>query len=222
MKSATRDRQKRQLNKWVLTEIKNHNRKRNLTRISKTPKFTYKFDNKSKDGKIILCYSVPKPEPTARKGWKLKQKQLYKKHSTIGNYKDTLRVFDDFKFVMDENQLAYDTLNVDDSGLKFWIDKYCNGEPRWGTEKPSLKTIHNDRHMLYQYHDWLSENNPKHLNIWSHTKDGKNILLEYLREQKESGRWKDATIHSLYRKCRALFNWIHIKEPSFPNKLLRR
>ena len=220
MKSATRDRQKVQLNKWISREIKSHNRKRSNSRITTSPKFSYKFDNKSKEGKIILCYSVPKPEPTARKGWRLKQKQLYKKNSNISNYKETIRVFDDFEFVKDENQLAHDTLNVDESGLKFWIEKYCNGQPRYGTEKPSQKTIENDRHMLYQYHDWLFKNKPKHLNIWSHTRDGRKVLIEYLTQQKQSNTWGDSTIHSCYRKCRALFNWIHSQEQSFPNKLL--
>ena len=46
--------------------------------------------------------------------------------------------------------------------------------------------------MLYQYHDWLFKNKPKHLNIWSHTRDGRKVLLEYLKQQKESDTWGDS------------------------------
>ena len=220
MKSATRDRQKVQLNKWVLREIKSHNRKRSNDRISTSPKFTYNVDNKSKDGKIILCYSIPKPEPTAKKGWRLKQKQLYKKNSNISNYKDTIRVFEDYGYVVSENELAYDSLNIDDNAMRFWIDKYCSGDSRWGVKIPSEKTVLNDKWALDTYHNWLKDNKPKYLNIWSHTRDGRDVLMEMLSEYRNSGTWKDSTVNNMYRTCRAFFNFIHVKEPSFPNKLL--
>ena len=47
--------------------------------------------------------------------------------------------------------------NVDESGLN--IEKYCKLQPRYGfSEKPSQKTIENDRHMLYKYIYWLLDN----------------------------------------------------------------
>ena len=41
------------LRKWVADEIKRVNRKRGLSKISKSPKFSYKID--ARTHKIILC-----------------------------------------------------------------------------------------------------------------------------------------------------------------------
>ena len=212
LKSVTRDKQKVQLNKWVGREIKTHNRKRSNSRITTSPKFTYNVDNKSKEGKIILCYSIPKPEPSAKKGWRLKQKQLYKKNSNISNYKETLRVFDDFEYVKSENELAYDSLNIDENALRYWIDKYSSGDSRWGVKIPSERTVLNDKWALDTYHNWLKDNKPKHLNIWTHTRDGREVLMEMLSEYRNSGTWKDSTVNNMYRTCRSFFNFIHVKE----------
>mgnify|MGYP001043564766 FL=1 len=220
MTPVKKDRRKEQIKKWLIREIKSHNKRRSNTRISNHPKFSYKFDNKSKVSKVILCYSIPKPDPSSKKGWRLVQKQLYKKYSNTNNYKETLRVFDDYEFILKEHQESLEEIHVDDRRIKYWIERYCDGSPRRGIQKPSEKTIVNDRSFLNGYHLWLKSNKPKYTNLWSHTDGGRIVFLEYLNYKRDEGSWSDSTIFNMYKICRSFFNWVHSRENSFPDRLL--
>ena len=119
------------LRKWVADEIKRVNRKRGLSKISNSPKFSYKID--ARTHKIILCYTISVPDATKKKGYKRVHKQKYHKHLTLEDYKLGLDVLEDYEYVIAENDEAISSLSFNDErSLIFWIEKYCSPIPRRG------------------------------------------------------------------------------------------
>ena len=207
----------KKLKKWVQLKIKEHNKKRNLTRINNTPYFSYKIDSKTIEGKIVLCYSIPVKDSVTKKGWKSKQKNLYKKHITISNYQKSLDVFSDYEFILQEHEDAISEIHVDEKNLIFWIDKYCDGSPRRGVQRVTNKTCTNDRSFLMGYYNWLNDNQRRYT---SHTDGGRNRFIEYLNYKKDNSGWSDGTIHNCYKITRSFFNWVHQIDNTFPDRLL--
>ena len=92
------------LRKWVEKEIKSVNRKRGIKKIGSSPKFSYKIDARTE--KIILCYTIPVPDLSKKKKYKKVHKQKYKSHLTLDDYKIGLDVYEDYEFVVKENDDA--------------------------------------------------------------------------------------------------------------------
>jgi len=220
LKTSSSNPKLKQLKLWVQREIKEHNKKRNLTRINNTPTFSYKIDSKTKEGKLVLCYSIPVKDNKTKKGWRSKQKNLYKKHTTSSNYKKSLNVFNDYEFILQEHEDANNNIHVDEKNLIYWIERYCDGSSRRGVQKVTPKTCINDRNYLMGYYDWLNENHTRYTSLWSHTENGRKMFLGYLNYKKDSGSWADGTIHNCYKINRSFFNWVHYMDNSFPDRLL--
>ena len=212
------------LRKWVADEIKRVNRKRGLSKISKSPKFSYKID--ARTHKIILCYTISVPDATKKKGYKRVHRQKYHKHLTIEDYKLGLDVLEDYEYVIKENDEAISSLSsTDERSLVFWIEKYCSPIPRRGlTDIPNEKTLQNYRLFLFDYHKWLEEYHPKFLSLWTHNShEGVSLFIEYLTYKqtnsiKKNG-WGNTTINNSYRTIRAFFNWVSDKNHQFERGL---
>ena len=92
------------------------NRKRGLSKISNSPKFSYKID--ARTHKIILCYTISVPDATKKKGYKRVHKQKYHKHLTLEDYKLGLDVLED-ENPYDNSERA---VTANELGLGYWDD----------------------------------------------------------------------------------------------------
>jgi len=185
------------------------------------PRFTYKNDTKS--DKILLSYSIPIQDLNKKKKYKMVRKVKYFKNLTFSNYKDELDILKDYQFVVKEHEDAISQLFYDEGSLEFWIEWFCDLERRKKEvilEEDAIKqrTLDGYKFYLYDYLNWLKENEPKFLSLASHnTKEGTEVFYDYLRHRSNKGgsknrKWGSTTLHSSYKCIRALFNWLSRKE----------
>lgn len=215
------------LRKWVEKEIKSVNRKRGIKKIGSSPKFSYKIDARTE--KIILCYTIPVPDLSKKKKYKKVHKQKYKSHLTLDDYKIGLDVYEDYEFVVKENDDAtLDLFANDERSLQYWMEKYCSPIPRRGVDDiPNEKTLQNYRLFLFDYHKWLGEFHPQFLKLWKHNShEGRELFVEYLRYKENNSvsdrvdGWNSTTLDNSHRTNRAFFNWIGDTHPDFQRGLL--
>ena len=230
MASNKTDKKMTDFRKWIDSEIIKHNRNRKNVEIKSKPSMSFVVDKKT--DKLILHYYIPVVDDTSkRNGIRKIKKQKYLKRFTLDNYKtagfDVKIIYD---FILEEFDSAYQKIFVDESTLRYWIDKFTSPIARRGVTKiPSPKTRYNEKHYLEDYYKWLEQHQPLYLNLWQHNSNAcRNVLIEYLQYRavkslgrnskdgsEDGGGWSNTTIFNSYRIIRNLFNWIALNEEGF-------
>ena len=214
------------LRRYVEKQIKSINRTKTkgyiiMKRNKPDPPFYYKKDSHS--DRILLSYSVPIQDLTKKKKYKKVRKFKYFNNLTLSNYKDTLDVLNDYQFVVNQNEEAISQLFYDEGSLEYWIEWFCDYDKRKLEvilEEDAIKqrTLDGYKFYLFDYLNWLKDNQPKFLSLASHnSKEGTEVFYDYLRYRSQKGgnknrKWSSTTLHSSYKCIRVLFNWLSRKE----------
>ena len=115
----------------------------------------------------------------------------------------------------------YKTIGNDKDSLQHWLRIYTEGKYRRGNITLSPNTIRGDKQVIQMLIDWCVEQKKKDwLNIWKWAKDGRDMMMEYIKYKTEVGgvkkKWTDGGVNSNYRRIRAFFNYIGENLEGFP------
>lgn len=207
-----------ELRKWVKKERRRY-------RLPTHPRFSFMVDYKTKNITYrysvhnVIGYDIEKDEPIT----KLKKKNGYTT-IPIKEYQ-LLNIRSIYNSVKKEIERAGKSAQKESVNLPYWIEEYCSTEIRNG-KIIEQRTLNTDRVVLEQYAEWLRNNHPKHLDIYTHLKDGRKILEKYLIELSNTktrfGKpFAKNTISGIYRRIKGFFNWLSEKDETFPYNMLR-
>jgi len=210
-----------ELRKWSKTEKRRY-------RLPATPKFSFGLDSKSKNISIyyslykVIGYNVEKDEPIT----KLQRKSIY----TGVSHKDykELNIRHLYNQVVKKIEKANKVVVEDSVNLPKWVEIYTTTTVRDGKEL-SHRTLYSDKQILGYYVDWITENEPKYLDIYNHINGGKKILTKYLEKMRRTktryGKVPSKnTIANSYRRIKGFFNWLSFQDETnnqFPFNMLR-
>ena len=189
------------------------------------PSFSYALEERQ--NKLILCYTYnsvvgydkKKDQPIVRR--KKKKKYL---DTHINHYED-ISIKSHYTFVKKEVE-KYERLNDEEThNMPVWVNDYSDSPMRYGKEV-SEKSRLEDKRELQNYMVWLKMNYPRHLDIYEHLEDGRQIFEEYITHLRtiKSARGKFYSQNSIsgkYRRIKGFFNWVSDKDQRFPFNMLK-
>jgi len=207
-----------QFRKWVKTQRRRY-------RIASYPAFSYGLEERQ--NKLVLCYSINEvvgfnkesDESVVRR----KKKKTYL-DVKLDDY-ESINVRRHYRMVQKEVDKYELKTQSESMSLPHWVEEYVTEENRYGNvlEKVTLKS---DEQVLKKYIEWLKINHPRHLDLYEHLVDGKNILEEYLNEYRTrktrlGKRPTKNTIHNAYTRIKGFFNWMNDKDDQFPFNMMK-
>ena len=192
------------------------------------PHFTIQMDARTK--KLTLSYSIHIDSGLDLKNKRIIKKKQMKKYLKNVYVDDTDVVLNNIQTysneILSEMNNSFKSIGSDSDSIRHWVRVYTESANRKGTIVVANSTLRADKSTLNDMAEWLEKHQPKYLNIWNWTKDGREICLEYFKYSKEVGgkisKWKDSTIASNYRRIRAFFNFISDNVDGFPPMLLNK
>jgi site-specific recombinase XerD len=194
-------------------------------RIS-SPKWTIQLD--SKTDKILIGYSVPINIGKKENGERIvrqKQKKKYLPNAKLDDSKYIVMNVQNYTdLVLSEINKTTKSIGGDKDSIDYWSEEYKN-PIRKGNIELSKSTISNDISTLKNLSLWLEEHEPKMLNVWEWTDEGKDCLIRYMKYRQNYGgvtgrKWNDTSVNSEYRRIRAFFNYLSENLNGFPSQLL--
>ena len=193
------------------------------------PRFTIQMDVRTK--KITLSYSIPVDGGVDDKNNRIIRKKQVRKYLKNIYVDDVEAIKNNIQNYSDEILLEidkeYKTIGNDKDSLQHWLRIYTEGKYRRGNITLSPNTIRGDKQVIQMLIDWCVEQKKKDwLNIWKWAKDGRDMMMEYIKYKTEVGgvkkKWTDGGVNSNYRRIRAFFNYIGENLEGFPMNLLNR
>ncbi len=220
-KMALSKQQKKKLTeyrKWVKVQRRRY-------RIGSYPTFSYALEERQ--NKLVLCYSVNEVVGYDKKNDEpiLKRKKKKKYLDVSLNDYESINVRRHYRLVQKEVKKYENIVQSDAMSLPHWVEEYVSNPIRYGNEL-SPSSIKSDRAHLIRYIDWLKINSPRHLDIYEHIVDGRNVFEQFLNELRKTktryGKYHSKnSLNGYYRRIKGFFNWMNTKDEQFIHNMLR-
>jgi integrase len=175
----------------------------------------------------MLCYSVNEvigfnkksDEPILRR----KRKKYYLGVS-LSDY-ESINVRRNYRLVQKEVKQFEKVAQSDSMSLPHWVKDYVSNPNRYGNVVEDV-TLGSDDDVLKVYMKWLRHNSPRHMDLYEHLIDGKEIFEEYLNDYRTTTTRYGTpptknTISNNYTRIKGFFNWLHDKDDRFPFNMMK-
>ena len=161
---------------------------------------------------------------------KIKKKTKYLYLKNVGLYEDDVLAVNLPKFIeriRNDVNNSIKSVGFGKDKISYWHQLFVSEPMRDGMVKLSKATLTGGNRALTYLTDYLEKHEPKMLNIWEWSNDGRKCLTRFLRykqsanqETKNKKVWTDGTTKTMYNHIRSFFNWLPEQLDGYPRNLV--